>query len=57
MGEPVQEGAEEALMKNPSNSAQEVADAASADTFQISLSTLYRYVSPKGEIRQLPQTA
>jgi hypothetical protein len=44
-----------ALMKDPGNSAQEVADAASADTFQISLSTLYRYVSPKGEIRQLPK--
>jgi DNA invertase Pin-like site-specific DNA recombinase len=36
-----------ALMKDQSNSPQEI-----ADTFKISLSTLYRYVSPKGEIRK-----
>lgn len=39
-----------ALMRDQNNSAQEI-----ADTFKISLSTLYRYVSPKGEIRQLPK--
>jgi DNA invertase Pin-like site-specific DNA recombinase len=45
-------GVEAALMKDQSNSLQKI-----PTTFKISLSTLYRYVSPKGEIRQLPKTA